>query len=130
MPGFKAPNRPGASYISDWFLHRAGVNAADNPATPATVTAVLDLSKNENGLTNQIWVGVVRTTGTGTIDITLFRKENGSWAAVVPHKQEATQATIATSTVTKFTGLMAGEYRVICTNLTAGAAWNIHVAHT
>lgn len=130
MPGTKSSQIPGASFISAWELHRSAVAASDNPADPSLVVPSVDLSRAVSAFDNQIWVGVERTAGAGTIDITLWRKENGTWAAVVPWKAEATKAGMADKAIEKFTGLIAGEYKVLCTNVVAANSWKIHVAHT
>ena len=130
MPGTKSSQIPGASFISTWELHRDAVAANDNPADPSLVLPSVDLSRAVSAFDNQIWVGVQRTAGAGTIDITLWRKENGTWAAVVPWKSEATQAGLADKATQRFTSLIAGEYKVLCTNIAGGASRKIHVAHT
>lgn len=130
MPGKKNSSNANASFITDWFLHRSAIAVADNPADPSLVVPTIDLRSSESAFDNQIWVGVVRTAGAATVDITIWRKENGTWAAVVPWVSEGTQAAMVTATIKKFTGLPAGEYKVLATNITAANVWNIHVAHT
>lgn len=130
MPGTRNSSSPQASFITEFALHRAGLTAADNTSNPALVLTALDITRNLSAHSNQIWIGVVRTAGTGTIDITIFRKETGTWFAIAPWTQEGTQATMATGTIKKFTGLPAGEYRVLITNITGGSTWSLHEAHS
>ncbi len=129
MPGKKNSSSANASFISNWELHRSAVAAADNPADPSLVVETVDL-RTDSAFDNQIWVGVVRTAGAATIDITVWRKENGTWAAVVPWVSEGTQAAMTSGSIKKFTGLPGGEYKVLATNITAANVWNIHVAHS
>lgn len=131
MPGRKDATLPGASFISDWEIYRAGIVANDVLVTPLLVTATIDLSRNDNGLTNQIWVYLNRTVGAGTVILSLFRDNTGSWAEIVPIVQEgASTAALDNLALNKFTGLVAANYRVLVTAMTAGAHWTLHVAHT
>jgi hypothetical protein len=94
------------------------------------VTQELDLSKSEDGLSNQIWVGVVRTAGADNVTVTLMERSSGSWLNVQPYRQAAQQVGATHQSITKFSGLTAARYKILLTAIAVGASWNVHVAHS
>ena len=70
MPGIRDQSKPGASFITEWAIYRTGIAVADvlPDSAPHIVTfaalPTLDLSRNSNGLSNQIWIVLERSTGT------------------------------------------------------------------
>lgn len=140
MPGQKDFSKPGASFLTPWAIHRSGIAVADvlPDSAPHVATFLLisplDLSRNINGLTNQIWVVLERVSGSGTADVALYMDETGTLALVrpFPYLSVGTQAGVATLATTplKFTNLLAGKYRVLLTALSATSSWKIHVCHT
>ena len=137
MPGINDTSKPGASFITNWEIYRTGIIAADvlPDSAPHIVTfaalPVLDLSRNVNGLSNQIWIVLERSTGTGTANIAVYDEQNGSLALLALYSSVFTQATVATlATPIKVTGLLAAKYRILLPTLSATSSWKIHVAHT
>jgi hypothetical protein len=133
MPGKKDSSIPGASYISDWYIYRSQVAANDAIDTIPhiqAITDVIDMSRNDKGFDNQIWVHPNRTAGTGTVTLSLYKNNNGSWGDVISVVLEDQQTGQADKGIFKWTGLLAGIYRIAITAMDSGAKWDLHVAHT
>jgi len=137
MPGIKDLSKPGASFITEWAVYRSGIAAADvlPDSAPHIVTfaalPTLDLRRNGNGLTNQIWIVLERVSGTGTANIAVYDEQNGSLAALALYSSVFTQATVTTlAAPIKVTGLLAAQYRILLTTLSATSSWKIHACHT
>jgi hypothetical protein len=126
MPGRYDSKSPGASFLSAWQLYRSGLIGTDDTAHPELVPA-LDLSKSFHGSDSEIVIAVHRTVGSGSIDLALYRKNNGSLASVSPYQLIASY----TNTIDAdhaFINLLAGEYVILVTNIAGGTTVQIHVA--
>jgi hypothetical protein len=130
MPGSNDRSLPGASFISDWELYRTGVLEDDDLSHPEAVEQVIDLSRNADGLNNQIWVNLDRRSSDGTVTLTLFLKNSGAWAAVEPYKQVDQQTGLNNRDQHRWTGLLAGVYVILLTSIDLSGEWDVYVAHT
>lgn len=127
MPGKYGSNQAYATFIGPWKRYRADIDASDDAQAPEDVAEVLDLTKSIYGTNSEIWVTAKLKAGNGTVDLNLFMENNGSMAAVQPYVSVATKAALATLTVYKFTGLVAGRYRILAT-VAEGQTWDLHTA--
>lgn len=127
MPGILDASRPKASYISSWAIYRAAVAASDDLAHPENVTSIIDLTTSFNGVDAEIWIMPVLASGTGTVDMAVILANNGSLQALQPYATAASEMAVGNQSLQKFSGLVAGQYRVLLT-LSATASWDLHFA--
>lgn len=67
---------------------------------------------------------------TGTIDLTVFRDNDGSLSSVEPYRQVGESLAVGHLEEVRFTGLTPGNLRILATGLTVGDTWDLHIAIT
>jgi len=126
MPGVLDSSRPSANFLSPWQLYRGALVGTDDQAHPELVPG-LDLSLSFQGLNSQITIAVHRTVGSGSVRLKLYRKNNGSLAAVLPWQLISTYDNTVDEDHS-FTNLVSGEYAILVESIAGGTTVEIHVA--
>ncbi len=127
MPGKKDRDDKNASFLTGGTKNRSAVTAADANLDGSTT---IDLSRSPAAAGNSIFIIPSRTAGTGTISLELWRRMTAHSPAYTAWMVVGTSATQATDTEVRFTGLVAAEYKIKVTALTAGATWDVYEFHS
>lgn len=126
MPGRKDRDDKSASFMTGATKNRSAINAteANLDAAPA-----IDLSTSPSAAGNSIFIIPVRTAGTGTVSVELWRQLTRDTPAYASWAKVGEALTAATDVEVRFTALTAAQYKLKVVALTGGSTWDIYEYH-
>jgi hypothetical protein len=126
MPGRKDRDDKFAS-----FMTGAAQNRVALAATEANLDAApeINLSTSPSAADNSIFIIPVRTSGTGTVSLELWRQLTRDTPAYTSWIKVGEVLTAATDVEVRFTSLTAAKYKLKCVALTGGSVWDVYEYH-